>query len=327
MIKLNNKGFAVSTILYGTLSLIIIILMLIFGIMKSSKDTNQELVKSVEDKMNKCALSEAILEECYLNGGKCDAREYNNCIGKKEVTFLLAEKAQVGDFVSYDAGTWASTVALPEGDDFKFGGYNAGTSKNNSITCASRNTNKYDGWRILSISGSTVTIIHAGSPFCYYLASNNNTDDKLAYSASTYYFFTGDNSKFTDTSIITSTPYDWNTFVNSDYAESARMANEADLKNSTKNNDSGNILTDLKTSVSNTDAGYVLADLCDDKTCLKGFAKSTLGTGAPTYGGQRILDLVSGPFGARPVVVLKEEIRTTGAITNTYGYDEWVLVK
>ncbi len=311
MIKLNNKGFAVSTILYGTLSLIIIILMLIFGIMKSSKDTNQELVKSVEDKMNKCALSEAILEECYLNGGKCDAREYNNCIGKKEVTFLLAEKAQVGDFVSYDAGTWASTVALPEGDNFEFGGYNAGTSKNNSITCASRNTNKYDGWRILSISGSTVTIIHAGSPFCYYLASNNNADDKLAYSASTYYFFTGDNSKFTDTSIITSTPYDWNTFVNSDYAESARMANK----------------DDLKASIQNTDAGYILADLCDDKTCLKGFAKSTLGTGAPTYGGQRILDLVSGPFGARPVVVLREDIETTGAITNTYGYDEWVLVK
>lgn len=311
MIKLNNKGFAVSTILYGTLSLIIIILMLIFGIMKSSKDMNQELVKSVEDKMNKCAVSEAILEECYLNGGKCDANEYNNCIGKKEETFLLSAKAQVGDFVSYDAGTWATSVSKPTAGVFEFGGYDAGTSKNSSVTCTNKTDNRYDGWRIISIEGDEVSLIHAGVAFCYNLAINNSAIDKFSYYASTYYFFTGDSNKFTDTSIITSTPYDWNTFVNSDYAQSARMSTKLDLHLSSQN-----IADD-----------YVLANLCNDDNCLQGYAISSLGDVAISSGSQKLINLVGGTFGVRPVVVLKKGIKTSGSVTNTYGYNEWILVK
>lgn len=86
MIKMNNKGFAVSTILYGILSLTILILLLIFGVMKSNKDMNAGLVESLTDSMNKCAVLEIKLENCYLNGvDTCQTEKnaYEQCIPNK----------------------------------------------------------------------------------------------------------------------------------------------------------------------------------------------------------------------------------------------------
>ena len=64
--KLNNKGFAVSTILYGALALIILILMIIFGVMKTNKDMNEDLVESLTETMNSCVAYEVKVENCYL---------------------------------------------------------------------------------------------------------------------------------------------------------------------------------------------------------------------------------------------------------------------
>lgn len=86
MLKLNNKGFAVSTILYGILTLTILTLILIFGIMRASKNMNEGLVESLTDFMNKCVSIEVKLENCYLNNGSnCDsiADSYDNCINNK----------------------------------------------------------------------------------------------------------------------------------------------------------------------------------------------------------------------------------------------------
>ena len=67
--KLNNKGFAISTILYGLLALLILILMLTFEIMRTGSNNSKDLGSKVYD---------------YLEGnsGCRDARvKYNNCIG------------------------------------------------------------------------------------------------------------------------------------------------------------------------------------------------------------------------------------------------------
>lgn len=81
----NNKGFAISTILYGLLSLAIIILMLIFGIMKTNKDYNQELSDSVASSLNNCIKQETDLEACIyhsINGGCVpEWKAYNYCVG------------------------------------------------------------------------------------------------------------------------------------------------------------------------------------------------------------------------------------------------------
>ena len=48
MKKINNKGFAISTILYGLLALLIIILMLIFQIMRTNNNNSKELSQSIK---------------------------------------------------------------------------------------------------------------------------------------------------------------------------------------------------------------------------------------------------------------------------------------
>lgn len=86
MIRLNEKGFAVSTILYGILTLTILILMLIFGIMKSSKDMNEGLIESLTASMNKCVFYEVKLENCYIDGNSdCQTfiDEYKSCVATK----------------------------------------------------------------------------------------------------------------------------------------------------------------------------------------------------------------------------------------------------
>ena len=80
--KLNNKGFAVSTILYGLLALIILILLMLFGIMKSSKDQNEDLVENLTNFMNYCVAEEVALESCYFNNLDDTCGSYNDAYKK-----------------------------------------------------------------------------------------------------------------------------------------------------------------------------------------------------------------------------------------------------
>ncbi|MEG1596912.1 MAG: hypothetical protein RR359_01395, partial [Bacilli bacterium] len=52
MKKLNNKGFAISTILYGTLMLASLTLFLIISTIASSKTASNNFVKHVEEELN-----------------------------------------------------------------------------------------------------------------------------------------------------------------------------------------------------------------------------------------------------------------------------------
>ena len=52
--KLNNKGFAISTILYGLLALLILIVMLIFQIMRATNNNNKELSESINKELDMC---------------------------------------------------------------------------------------------------------------------------------------------------------------------------------------------------------------------------------------------------------------------------------
>ena len=292
MMRLNNKGFAVSTILYGILSLTIIILMMIFGLMKSSKDMNQELVESIEGHLNNCVLSEVELEECYFDGGSCNYQEYNSCTGREVETKLLYSVAQEGDFVNYDAGYWPATVDTPN-QLYAFGGYKGGASRNNSVNCTSSDHNKYNGWRVYSITDNVVELIHAGTSECYYQTSNNNDGYRsIHYLTGTLLY--SDAPSRADPQV-----YDWSYYVDSDYATKARMLESWDNSEIYKINSS-----------------YFLAGMgvCDHHECIKGGFN-----GAP--------DNATGRMGIRPIVTLKEDVKTMGSVINTYGKKEWILVK
>ena len=67
--KLNNKGFAISTILYGLLALLIMILMITFEIMRTGNNNSKDLSNQINN---------------FLEGtvGCREARvKYNNCAG------------------------------------------------------------------------------------------------------------------------------------------------------------------------------------------------------------------------------------------------------
>lgn len=306
MIKLNNKGFAVSTILYGILSLTIIILMLIFGIMKSSKDMNKDLVDSLEQGMNKCLLSEVNLENCYFNGENCNTSEYNDCIGKKVDMNKLYEVAEIGDFVSYDAGIWPSTKNIST-NNLTFGGYRAGTSRNNTSKCLA--SSGLNGWRVLSIEENIVKLIHAGITECFYFDFSENN---LGYN------YRKIMTNVTSNKIIGEYPNEfknWNNiYLNKDYATEVHLITKNEYEK-WYNNGIENSTQDMI----NIGVDYLFSDVEDiDTSSLINIYDSN---------NKEIVTKNKGKYGIRPIVVLNENIKTSGSITNTYGIKEWILVK
>lgn len=54
MKRLNNKGFAISTILYGILAMASLILLLLIGTMSASKKNNDTFIQQIEADLNTC---------------------------------------------------------------------------------------------------------------------------------------------------------------------------------------------------------------------------------------------------------------------------------
>ena len=83
--KLNNKGFAFSTMLYGTLAIITVILYAFLSISKNSIDETYYYGTEIETKLNDCIQEEINLEKCYREnegtGNTCDTRSYHACLG------------------------------------------------------------------------------------------------------------------------------------------------------------------------------------------------------------------------------------------------------
>ena len=52
--KLNNKGFAISTILYGLLMMTSLIFFLLIATMSNGKTTNDKLIDTIETELNNC---------------------------------------------------------------------------------------------------------------------------------------------------------------------------------------------------------------------------------------------------------------------------------
>ena len=101
--KLNNKGFAFSTMLYGTLALIIIILYVILGINQGSNDESLFYGDEIQQKLNECVYEEILLENCYSSHTTtCNPTPYHACLGISDDTIvygdLIAEtlKSKVG---------------------------------------------------------------------------------------------------------------------------------------------------------------------------------------------------------------------------------------
>ncbi len=94
--KLNNKGFAFSTLLYGILAVIILVLMVIFALYSSANNQSYYYAQVFEENLNKCVDQEIALQNCYGAGNTCDEfrKAYYACLG-------LDDKAADGKKVSF----------------------------------------------------------------------------------------------------------------------------------------------------------------------------------------------------------------------------------
>ena len=84
MKHLNEKGFAISTILYGSLTVILILLMGIFVIIRTTKNLNDNFTEDIVKKLNECINDEIVLEQCYSTSTVCDTKAYYSCMGVTE---------------------------------------------------------------------------------------------------------------------------------------------------------------------------------------------------------------------------------------------------
>lgn len=85
--KLNNKGFAFSTMLYGTLALLTLVLYVVLDVSKNSYDETYFYGDEIRIKLNECIDKELYLEKCYSSGNlNCDTTLYHSCLGVSDDT-------------------------------------------------------------------------------------------------------------------------------------------------------------------------------------------------------------------------------------------------
>ena len=157
------------------------------------------------------------------------------------------EKLHIGDFINYDAGTWTQeeinsiqtglktnlqtangSTDLPA-NTYQFGGFTAGSSRNENATpyiditggkkyggyLKDTSTNSaITGWRVFDIDGDNITLISAGNPEDY----NNPYGNDGSYISE--YILSGNTNSSAPSDLELGSKYiarDWSMYVNASY--------------------------------------------------------------------------------------------------------------
>ena len=145
--KLNNRGFAFSTMLYGTLAMLTLTLYLILDMSKTSYDETYYYGDQIRIVLNKCTNAEMQLEKCYSSGNlNCSRARYNTCLGISDDTTTASgiiisaslKGASDGNVVTSGDGLYKDSY---EADRYYYRGMNV----NNYINYLGKK------WRIISI--------------------------------------------------------------------------------------------------------------------------------------------------------------------------------
>lgn len=142
--KINDKGFAFSTMLYGVLSLIIIVLILVFSLLKHTNDETYYYSSIIEENLNKCVEEEVALENCYTsNSSSCDTTSYYACLGINNSSTTV-ESIRAFDFLKDKTVSSGNGIYIADNGNLVFKGLNV----NNYI--------QYSGdiWRIIEVEAN-----------------------------------------------------------------------------------------------------------------------------------------------------------------------------
>ena len=211
-----------------------------------------------------------------------------------EPIYNLIDVVSVGDYVAYDAGVWEETKERPTAQG-EFGGYTLGTSKSDTVEWCynSQYTSIYKGWRVLKIENNNVFLIHAGVSECYYHASQNNSSSILAL-----------NNRA-------------NIYLNDIYADNSYILtrNEA-------------VAITLSENATTNDLRYLGLIDTNDKSELYWLADEYSHTSLYCVGrsGNTVCGMNNVSLGIRPVIVLKQGLKTNGKVIDIVGNEAWNLI-
>ena len=153
MLHIDNKGFAISTILYGSLTVILLLLMTIFISMRTSKTLTENFSSDIEKKLNECIMEEIMLEQCYMSSTTCDKTPYYSCMGiaDKDTTNPSVNSPTIKAKLVPSSGPIATGLYVDEFEPNRY--IYKGTSVNNII--------RYVGhdWYIIAIESDGTTKI------------------------------------------------------------------------------------------------------------------------------------------------------------------------
>lgn len=79
---MNNKGFAVSTIVYGLSIMGILLVVLLMSVMSSNRSNSTQLVKSIEDELNRFSKTETTFQPSKLSNGLPRGQTYTVPVGE-----------------------------------------------------------------------------------------------------------------------------------------------------------------------------------------------------------------------------------------------------
>ena len=189
--------------------------------------------------------------------------------------------------------------------DYKTSASAKGKNKSSSITCYSSSyQTKYEGWRVLDVSSSgQITLIHGGTPECFYKDSSNNA------AATRTLLETASTASSPGTSKA------WTKYGNTTLAESVHYLNDTDY-NKILENINGNTNYNIKDYLTTSDDGTCYTT--SSTQCGKGNDMIDIGSyywlaspaetnilhyWNPRY--QRVDGYYDRSYGVRPVIILK----------------------
>lgn len=189
MKKLNEKGFAVSTMLYGILTMIILILMLLLGIMRSSYNKIKNAEDDIRYYLDKCSSKQIALENCFksYNSGatpySCgDEYElYTACIGREQISQSSGSVALLTNLLIDNAD--ASETGLMKDSLVENRYIFAGSNPNNYVKFGSK-----EG-RIISIepNGTIKIVLSDAITGAFDKTTTTSTNSSQIWRASTLY--------------------------------------------------------------------------------------------------------------------------------------------
>lgn len=199
--KLNNKGFAFSTLLYGLLAVIIVIMAVLLAMYRQSNNESYYYSSVLEESLNKCVEQELALENCYrgaANDSDCSVEAYYSCLGYDD----MLTKAKKVDFANTLATHLATSGAgLYEVSDHNLKYVYKGNDPHNYV--------KFSGmlWRIVGITANGETKIVLPGIINDDMAWDSNGDSEWSNSTLSNYLNNDFYDSLTSTHLIYK--YDW----------------------------------------------------------------------------------------------------------------------